>query len=156
MQNSGKFLAINAQTNSNNFGFNYITKYHKSDYISIDEKELRLPFGDAYGNVEDLILKLQKITNCHKIQITLGASGSVIYENQQFNYVPAFASSVKDSVGAGDAVLSLTSLCTYMGVPADITGFIGNCTGSLAVNILGNEHPVYKKDLIKFISHFIK
>jgi rfaE bifunctional protein nucleotidyltransferase chain/domain len=156
LEKTNKFLAINAQTNSNNFGFNYITKYKRADYISIDEKELRLPFGDAYGSVEELICKLSKITRCHNIQITLGAAGSVIYQNNTFVYTPAFATSVKDSVGAGDAVLSISSLCTFANVPVEVTGFVSNCAGSLAVNILGNEHPVYKKDLLKFISHFLK
>ncbi len=156
LEESGKYLAINAQTNSNNFGFNYITKYKRANYISIDEKELRLPFGDAYGSVEELIRKLQTITHCNNIQITLGAAGSVIYQNKKFMYTPAFATSVKDSVGAGDAVLSVTALCNFAGVPAEVTGFVGNCVGTLAVNILGNEHPVYKKDLVKFVSHFLK
>lgn len=156
LEESGKYLAINAQTNSNNFGFNYITKYKRANYISIDEKELRLPFGDAYGSVEELIRKLQTITHCNNIQITLGAAGSVIYQDKKFMYTPAFATSVKDSVGAGDAVLSVTTLCNFAGAPAEVTGFVGNCVGTLAVNILGNEHPVYKKDLVKFVSHFLK
>ncbi|PCI94743.1 MAG: cytidyltransferase [Flavobacteriales bacterium] len=156
LEKSNKYLSINAQTNSNNFGYNYITKFHNADYISIDEKELRLPFGDAYCSLETLIKKLADITNCYNIQITLGAKGSIIYKDNKFITIPAFADSIKDSVGAGDAVLSLTSLCSYLNIPSDITGFIGNCTGSLAVKILGNEKPVYKKDLAKFISHFIK
>lgn len=156
LEQSGKFLAINAQTNSNNFGFNYITKYKRANYISIDEKELRLPFGDAYGSVEELIKKLESISHCNNIQITLGAAGSVIHSNNKFVYTPAFATSVKDSVGAGDAVLSVTTLCAFAEVPVEVTGFVGNCVGTLAVNILGNEHPVYKKDLIKFVSHFLK
>lgn len=156
LEESGKFLAVNAQTNSNNFGFNYITKYKRANYISIDEKELRLPFGEAYESVETLIKKLKEITHCKEIQITLGAAGSVIYLDNHFHYTPAFATSVKDSVGAGDAVLSITSLCAFAGVPAEAAGFIGNCMGTLAVNILGNEHPVYKKDLLKFVSHFLK
>ena len=45
---------------------------------------------------------------------------------------------------------------SYHGAPQEVIGFVGNCMGTLAVNILGNEHPVYKKDLTKFISHFIK
>ena len=155
LEQCGKYLCVNAQTNSNNFGFNYITKYNRVDYISIDEKELRLPFGDAYGSIEELILKLEKITNCHNIQITLGAKGSVVYLDGKFNYTPAFATSITDSVGAGDAVLSLTSLCAYKNIPNEATSFIGNCVGTLAVKILGNEHPVYKKDLNKFIQHFI-
>jgi rfaE bifunctional protein nucleotidyltransferase chain/domain len=156
LEKSGKHLTVNAQTNSNNFGFNYITKYNRVSYISIDEKELRLPFGDAYGSIESLIQKLEAITHCSHIQITLGASGSMLYHAGRFHITPAFATSVKDSVGAGDAVLSITSLLAYNNAPEEVLGFVGNCMGTLAVNILGNEHPVYKKDLTKFISHFIK
>lgn len=156
LEDSGKYLAINAQTNSNNYGYNYITKYHRCDYISIDERELRLPFGDNYGELENLAGKLKKITKAKKIQITLGQQGTMIYEKNKFNYTPAFATSVRDSVGAGDAVLSVTALCAFKNVPTDVTGFIGNCVGSLAVQIIGNEHPVYKKDLTKYIQHFLK
>jgi rfaE bifunctional protein nucleotidyltransferase chain/domain len=156
LQNSGKYLSVNAQTNSNNYGFNYITKYKKVDYISIDEKELRLPFGDNYGKLENLIEKLSQITNCNEITITLGQAGSLFYANGKYYSSPAFADSVKDSVGAGDAVLSITTLLTYTKAPAELIPFIGNCMGTIAVNIIGNEHPVYKKDLTKFINHFMK
>ncbi|MFI5164156.1 MAG: PfkB family carbohydrate kinase, partial [Bacteroidia bacterium] len=156
LQDSGKYLAVNAQTNSNNYGYNYITKYHRTDYISIDERELRLPFGDNYGDLEDLVKKLKNITKAKKIQITLGQQGTMLYEKNKFSYTPAFATSVRDSVGAGDAVLSVTALCSYKNAPSDVIGFIGNCVGSLAVQIIGNEHPVYKKDLTKFIQHFLK
>lgn len=156
LEAAGKFLCVNAQTNSNNYGFNYITKYKKADYISIDEKELRLPFGDKNGKLELLIEQLNKITGCNKIQITLGQSGSVYFENGVYYRAPAFASSVKDSVGAGDAVLSVTSLLAYKKAAADLIPFVGNCTGAKAVEIIGNAHPVYKNDLKKFIDHFVK
>ncbi|MBK9673331.1 MAG: adenylyltransferase/cytidyltransferase family protein [Bacteroidetes bacterium] len=156
LEESGKYLAVNAQTNSNNYGFNYITKYSRANYISIDEKELRLPFGDNYGAVEPLIEKLKAISHAELIQITLGQEGSVIYYDKTFAKAPALASAVKDSVGAGDAVLSVTALCAQMGVAPEIIIFVGNCVGSLAVEIIGNEHPVYKKDLTKFIKHLLK
>lgn len=156
LQDSGKFLAVNAQTNSNNYGFNYITKYRNVGYISIDEKELRLSFGDNYGKIEDLIGKLSKITGCKNITITLGPSGSIFFYEGKYYSSPAFASSVKDSVGAGDALLSITSLLNYQNAPAELIPFVGNCMGTLAVEIIGNEHPVYKSDLTKFINHFLK
>jgi len=156
LQESGKFLAVNAQTNSNNYGFNYITKYRNVSYISIDEKELRLPFGDNYGKIEDLIEKLSEITGCRDITITLGQSGSIFYSDGKYYNSPAFASSVKDSVGAGDALLSITSLLHNGKAPAEFIPFIGNCMGALAVKIIGNEHPVYNSDLTKFINHFLK
>lgn len=156
LQDSGKFIAVNAQTNSNNYGFNYITKYRNVNYISIDEKELRLPFGDNYGKIEDLIEKLSNITGCNDITITLGQAGSMLYSDGKYYTSPAFASSVKDSVGAGDALLSITSLLNYKKAAPELIPFIGNCMGTLAVEIIGNEHPVYKKDLTKFINHFLK
>jgi len=156
IQDNAKYVAVNAQTNSNNYGYNYITKYHKTDYISIDEKELRLPFGDNYGDLESLVKKLQAITKAEKIQITLGQEGSLWYEKKKFYRTPAFAGVVKDSVGAGDAVLSVTALCAYLNIKPETATFIGNCTGALAVEIIGNEHPVYKKDLLRFIQYSLK
>jgi rfaE bifunctional protein kinase chain/domain/rfaE bifunctional protein nucleotidyltransferase chain/domain len=156
VQAKAQYIAVNAQTNSNNYGYNYITKYHKTDYISIDEKELRLPFGDNYGELESLVKELQQITNAGKIQITLGQEGSLWYEKQKFYRTPAFARVVKDSVGAGDAVLSVTALCAFSGLLPEVVSFIGNCTGALAVEIIGNAHPVYKKDLTRFMQYFLK
>lgn len=156
LEKSGKYLAVNAQTNSNNYGFNYITKYNRADYISIDEKELRLPFGDNYGELNQLIEKLKDISHCESIQITLGGKGSVLRQNGIYYQAPAFAISVRDSVGAGDAVLSVTSLMACQGCDPALIPFVGNCTGALAVEIIGNEHPVYRKDLLKFISHLLK
>ena len=156
IQSKAKYVAVNAQTNSNNYGYNYITKYHDTDYISIDEKELRLPFGDNYGDLESLVKKLEAITKAKKIQITLGGEGSLWYENKKFYRTPAFAGVVKDSVGAGDAVLSVTALGAISSLSPEVNSFIGNCTGALAVEIIGNAHPVYKKDLLRFIQYFLK
>ena len=103
-----------------------------------------------------MIEKLKAITHADLIQITLGQEGSVLYSNKHFAKAPAFASAVKDSVGAGDAVLSVTSLMAYKNSAPEVIAFVGNCVGSLAVEIIGNEHPVYKKDLTKFIKHLLK
>ena len=51
VQNNSKFLSINTQTNSSNIGYNYITKYSKADYISIDEPEARLALQDNYSSI---------------------------------------------------------------------------------------------------------
>jgi rfaE bifunctional protein nucleotidyltransferase chain/domain len=156
LQKSGKYLVVNAQTNSNNYGFNYITKYSRTDYISIDEAELRLPFGAKREALDVLIDKLQGITHAKDVQITLGQRGSIFRRNKEQVLTPAFATSVKDSVGAGDAVLSVTALCARKGLDPEVIGLLGNCTGALAVEIIGNEHPVYKKDLLKFVQHLLK
>lgn len=156
LQKSGKYLVVNAQTNSNNYGFNYITKYGRVDYISIDEAELRLPFGAKREPLDGLIDRLQEITQANEVQITLGQKGSIYRRGKHQSLTPAFATRIKDSVGAGDAVLSITALCAKAGMDPAVIGFVGNCAGSLAVEIIGNEHPVYKKDLLKFVKHLLK
>ena len=48
------FLAVNAQTNSANRGYNLITKYQSADYICIDEPEFRLAMHDKNSSLEKL------------------------------------------------------------------------------------------------------
>ncbi|GAB4411939.1 MAG: PfkB family carbohydrate kinase [Bacteroidia bacterium] len=150
------FVAVNAQTNSNNFGYNYITKYEGVDYISIDENEIRLPFGDKYGDLESLVVRLHEVTQCDRITITLGQKGALYFHNGVFSHAPALATSVVDSVGAGDAVLSVTSLLAYKDYDPELLPFVGNCVGALAVQILGNERPVTRVELTKMIAHLMK
>jgi rfaE bifunctional protein nucleotidyltransferase chain/domain len=150
------FVAVNAQTNSNNFGYNYITKYRGCDYISIDENELRLPFGDRYGDLDALVRRLADITGCPNITITLGGEGALYYHQEDIYRVPAMTANVVDSVGAGDAVLSVSSLLAYQNCSPEMLPYIGNCVGALAVQIIGNQRPVNKVELNKMISHMLK
>jgi hypothetical protein len=53
-----RYLAVNAQTNSTNFGFNLITKYPRADFVVLDELEARLAAHDKDSPIEDVILKL--------------------------------------------------------------------------------------------------
>jgi len=150
------FSAVNAQTNSINFGFNLITKYKNVDYISIDEKELRLPYRAKFGQIEPLIKKLLKDTKCKKINITLGTSGSIYYQDGKEYFAPVFSDNVVDTVGAGDAVLSITALLAKKNVDPEIIPFVGNAAGALAVKIMGNKESINLIDLFKFIEYIMK
>ena len=154
--NKASFCAVNAQTNSANYGFNLITKYKNVDYISIDEKELRLPYQERFGSIEPLIKKLSKDTLCEKINITLGVSGSVYYQDKKKYFVPAFSDTIVDTVGAGDAVLSITSLLAKKDVDPRLIPFIGNAAGALAVKVMGNKESLNPIDLFNFIRYMMK
>lgn len=153
---NAKFVAANTQTNSRNYGFNYITKYKDIDYISVDEHELRLPLSDRYSKIEDLIIKIYQKVRCPKINITLGDKGSTFYQNGKFHFAPIFSTNVLDTVGAGDAVLSITTMCAYANFPPEIMPFVGNCVGALAVQILGNKEPIKPIHLYKFMTGILK
>ncbi len=150
------FIAVNAQTNSANFGFNMITKYRGVNFISLDEREVRLPYHDKHSMLEDLIKKLASDTKCGKINLTLGDAGSMYYNNGTIHRAPVLSTDVVDTVGAGDAVLSITSLLAFMNADPELITFIGNSMGAMAVKIVGNEKSVEPKELKKFINYMMK
>ena len=55
LTNSSRFMALNTQTNSANFGYNLVSKYKSADYICIDGPEARLSVGDKYRSIEHVI-----------------------------------------------------------------------------------------------------
>jgi nucleoside-diphosphate-sugar epimerase len=59
-------------------------------------------------------------------------------------------------VGAGDAYLSVAAPCARLGYPPELTGFLGNAVGALAVRIVGNAQPVTPENLVRFIRAVMK
>ena len=150
------FLAVNAQINSSNRGFNSVRKYHGADYISVDEYEIRLPFGDRYGPLETLIAALSEETGCRRINVTLGSDGTLYYDGKDCYRAPVFTNGVVDAIGAGDALLAATALMVHAGAPSELVPFIGNCMGGLMTQIVGHRAPVDAVALYKFITTLLK
>ncbi len=153
---SKKFLAINAQLNSGNLGYNFITQYRRADFVSLNERELRLPLQEAKSDIKIPIEKLSKMIHANKINITRGKYGIVYYQNNNYYQFPALTQSAIDTMGAGDAVLSISSLLAYKNASPKLIPFLGNCVGSLAVKIMGNRNPIDPIELNKVISYILK
>ncbi len=152
-----KYLALNVQTNSANTGFNLATKYKCSDYVSIDEPEIRLAARDKHGNLEKIMKSMLTQLNCKNLMVTRGPQGSLSYSKEYgFHKTPAFASKIIDAVGAGDAFFAYTAPCAKLGFSQDLTSFIGNAVGALAVQIICNRSPVAVVDLMKYITRLLK
>jgi len=152
-----RYLAVNAQTNSANTGFNLVTKYPRADYVCIDEPEVRLAAQDRRTGLEEIMRDLAKDLACRRIAITRGHNGCIAYtEHEGFHHVPVLSREIVDRVGAGDAYLSVTAPCAAAGYPAEVIGFIGNAVGALAVRIIGNRTPVEPVPLFKFVTALLK
>src|SRR5215831_3814173 len=145
------FLAVNAQSNSANMGYNLITRYPKADYLCIDAPEARLAIGDRtspIGEVAQTIVD-ERIA-CGKIIITHGRNGCIAHERGgAIHSIPAFARNVVDTIGAGDAFLAITAPLVAAGGAMDKVAFIGNVVGALKVEIVGHRKSVEKSALIK-------
>ena len=157
IENKSKFLAVNTQANASNHGFNCISKYKKADYVCIANRELQLNFRQKHISVTDQIKQLINEFSFKNVVVTSGVKGSFSCKlGEEIYSIPAFATSVKDRVGAGDAVLAVTSLFVAQNAHPEIVGFIGNVVGSQAVNIMGNQSFIEKTPLMKHVVHLLK
>jgi rfaE bifunctional protein kinase chain/domain/rfaE bifunctional protein nucleotidyltransferase chain/domain len=142
------FLAVNTQANAGNRGFNTISRYARADYACLAEHEIRLEMRRLNGDLHPMMNSVADSLKCRQLVVTRGKKGCIVRSAEgRFVEAPAFAHKVLDRIGAGDAFFSVTSLAALQGVPDEILGFIGNVTGSLAVEILGNQEAVHKAAL---------
>lgn len=152
-----RFLAVNAQTNAGNRGFNTISKYPRADYVSIGEPEVRLDARDLVAGIREITEGIAKKIRTKNFLVTRGSAGCLIHDREQgFQQVPAFAIRVVDRVGAGDAVLGVTSPCAALGVPPQVLGFIANVVGAEACTIMGHRSFIEPDSLFRHITSLMK
>lgn len=152
-----KFLAVNTQSNAGNRGFNPVSKYSRADYICLANHEIEIETRMRDGDIRNLLMEVSRRIECDNFTVTLGKKGSLHYTpGSGFSEVPAFATKVVDRVGAGDAVLALSSLLVSQKAPWDIVGLVGNVAGAEIVSELGNRVPINKVSLTKHIVSLMK
>lgn len=152
-----RFLAVNAQSNAGNVGYQSIAKYPSANYICMAENEVRMEARDRRGDLKHMILNLVKKSKCEHITVTRGKNGCLCYDKKiGFLEIPAFAGQILDRMGAGDAFLSLTALCVAQGVPTEVVGFIGNVVGAQAVATVGHRKSIERAALYKHIESLLK
>ena len=152
LEEKAKFLAVNCQTNSSNYGTNLITKYRRADCFVVDERELRLAFGQALTPRHRLLQELSGKLYARMSWATIGADGAIGNTEDEQVRIPALLLRVKVTIGAGDAFYSLAALCASKDVPLDLATLIANGAGALKTNVVGNKEAVRKVDLLKFLS----
>lgn len=151
IEKKAKFLAVNCQANSSNNGMNVISKYNRADMFVVDERELRLPFGQTIDTSEVLLEKLAKQLKSNMAWVTQGASGALGLHGDERAQLPAVTLHVKDTVGAGDAFYSIAALGAVANMPVDTTTLLANVAGAIKTNLVGNSKPVAKVDVLKFL-----
>ncbi|MBI3955213.1 adenylyltransferase/cytidyltransferase family protein [Candidatus Gottesmanbacteria bacterium] len=154
---SAKYLALNVQANSANYGFNVITKYPRADFICIDDQELRLAAQDRHSDLIKLVNKIYKKMKCMDMIVTKGSQGSIsLGSDKKIIETPALNQKIVDRVGAGDAFFAISAPCAYSGMDKDLVSFMGNVAGGLKVQTIGNSKQIDFTEMIKFITSLLK
>jgi cytidyltransferase-like protein len=157
ISNLTSFVSLNTQTNSGNRGFHAVTNYHRANYISLNEAELRLAAHDRMSSLESIAFDICQIMQAQHLCVTRGTKGIICHSKDgDVLHVPAFASNSVDRIGAGDSFFSLSSLCFAKDYPPIVASFVGSIAAAISVQMIGNQEPIKKDKLCKFIVRLMK
>lgn len=152
-----KFISVNAQINAANIGYHTIDKYYGVDSIVINENELRQELRDKTGDIKTLAKKLILEKKIKKLIVTQGKKGVIMMDNKfRLTYCPAFAKNSVDKVGAGDAMLSVTSLCLKMRMDPELTLFLGSIAAANSVETIGNKSSITFEKIDRALEYMFK
>jgi bifunctional ADP-heptose synthase (sugar kinase/adenylyltransferase) len=145
------FLALNCQTNSNNHGFNIISRqYRRADAFTLDQQELMLSCGHRHIDFGIELARLREKFKSRYAWLTRGAVETIGQRDGQLECLcPPLEIDVVDTVGAGDAFFSVASLAAARQFDIRMATFLGQLAGAQAVRIVGNAHPISKAVLLK-------
>ena len=151
VESKAKFMALNCQTNSNNHGFNIISRqYQRADCFSLDEQELLLSCAQRHINHGEELQKLKKKFGANYAWLTRGSIETIgIKSKEAPSIISPFEHRIVDTVGAGDAFYAVTALAACQHLSAQLSTFIGQLAGAQAVRIVGNSQPISKAGLLK-------
>jgi bifunctional ADP-heptose synthase (sugar kinase/adenylyltransferase) len=146
------------QTNSNNFGFNRISKWKgsKKRTVCIDLREASLQMNKkvAFDDQVDIHDLYNYELNTDNLFITLGTKGSVYYNGSALTRHPSFKSDIVDTIGAGDTFFAFVSVASQVQDDDNLL-VVPSLAASLSTTWLGNENSVTKETLRKYATQFI-
>ena len=151
LQKHAPLLVVNCQTNSNNFAFNLINqRYHRADAFALDSAEIHLAAGKKEIAFEKELERLARQLRSRYAWLTRGSVETLGWTPKGgFVRCEPLAKLVVDTVGAGDAFISLATLGVARKLPPDLITLLGQLAGAEAVGIIGNERPVSKPGILK-------
>ena len=150
---SRKFYTYNSQINSSNFSHHRLDKFVNMKAIVINANELKHEFRDNNSSIILLGKKLQKKLKTKKIIITQGKDGVILINDKKVYHAPALTKNIVDKIGAGDAMLALTSLCFKKNLNEILTLYLGSLAAAHVVETMSNSSPISKQKLLKIITH---
>jgi rfaE bifunctional protein nucleotidyltransferase chain/domain len=151
VQEEAPFLVVNCQTNSNNHGYNIISRqYQRMDAFSLDQQEIMLACGAQNLHFETELHALKEKFGATYAWLTRGSVMTIgLKTDEKTVQIPPLDTDVVDTVGAGDAFFSVAGLAAARGLPANFATFLGQLAGAQAVKIVGNARPISKASLLK-------
>jgi len=155
---NSKYLAVNAQVNSANIGYHSMRNYKNVDCVIVNEKEIQHEMRDRNNKTEFLMKKISQQQKIKNMIVTRGKEGALMYnrKSKKLNLCAAFADSAVDKIGAGDAMLSIISLCLKNNFSNELALLVGSLAAAQSTESIGNKNPVSKIKILKTLESLLK
>ena len=128
-----------------------ISKFKNMTLVTPTEREIRLSLNDFESGLVILSQKLSNKTNSKYVFTTLGAEGMMIYNslNNELltDNISALGKNIKDVSGAGDSLLTCSSMALCVGATIWQSSYLGSVASAIQVSRLGNI-PIKKDELL--------
>ncbi|NCO01834.1 MAG: adenylyltransferase/cytidyltransferase family protein [Epsilonproteobacteria bacterium] len=129
-----------------------ISKFKNMTLVTPTEREIRLSLNDFESGLVVLSDKLVEVSNAKYIFTTLGAEGMMIYNSTQdkllTDNINALGNIVKDVSGAGDSLLTCSSMALAVGASIWEAAYLGSLASAIQVSRVGNV-PIKKDEILK-------
>jgi rfaE bifunctional protein kinase chain/domain len=129
-----------------------ISKFNNMTLITPTEREIRLSLGDFESGLVVTSQKLTEKSNAKYIFTTLGAEGVMIYNSNTnellTDNINALGNRVKDVSGAGDSLLTCSSMALCVGATVWESAYLGSIAAAIQVSRVGNV-PIRKDEILK-------
>ena len=158
IQKKSKNLSVNCQSNSSNYGMNILNKkYTKVNSFVLDQKEIDLCFSKYINSdYEKFIKDLKNQLQADNAWLTIGPNFSIGIDKKNNLYkIPALNEKVVDTIGAGDAFFSMSSVLSCIKCDIETSTFVSQVAGSINVKSLSNKSPLNKEELLNNIKYYL-
>jgi rfaE bifunctional protein kinase chain/domain len=137
-----------------------ILDFKNFNLILPNEKEARFSLADQDSAVRQLGTKLYKASKSKYLILKLGEKGIITFRKSALNPrdffpIESFVKKVEDGIGAGDALLAVSSLSLIASGNIVIASILGNIAASIACEKKGN-HPIKISEIFGRIKEISK
>lgn len=156
--NIGDGFHLMCQTNSNNFGFNRISKWKnkrkKSACIDLREASLQVNKRIENPTSEHILDIFNYELNCERLFVTTGRLGSTYTNGSKVETFPSFKTQVVDTIGAGDTFFAFACIMSHL-QKDDNALYLPSLAASLSTTWLCNEKSVTKQLLLDHAAKYL-
>jgi cytidyltransferase-like protein len=141
-------VAVMAQVNSSNYGYNLPIKHAGADYYSLNRTEAELCLHERDLPLEALVRRSAALLRAEALSVTDGEHGVMLKLGQDLCALPSLSVSAVDTIGCGDAYFALSSIGVAAGLPAPVIALAGSIGAAAMTQRRCNERPVTEDEFL--------